>query len=264
MRCLLYPFKLVEGLQEARSAAPLVERFWQQVMEHPSSLAATAEALQACHTPQSVRFIDIIGFANVLGIHIAFMNSGDTWRYAAAWADILASDSLQQYAMEALADVADWRQPNIQLDMSPRSGNLELAGEPMQWFSAFLAWAAISGEVSEARLSTLITHESILAPLRVMAEGHGGLKGIHSSTLVLEAAWEHFGEMQRSPAGSPDVHGAAQRVILAALQQTAVLLQLGAMAPAQRYRAVRRARREGFLQVHPRYRLQSQQNACTF
>lgn len=112
-----------------------------------------------------------------------------------------------------------------------------------------LCLAAAAGKVSEARLDTLLTHEGVLAPLRAYSQGHEGNRSFMLSTSLLILAGRHFSQRGRSPGGSPEAHAAAQSVVLGAARQGAALLQLKAVEPSQRTRAIRRAARGGFLQV---------------
>lgn len=111
----------------------------------------------------------------------------------------------------------------------------------------FLAYAANHGQLGEARLDAALALERIAAPLRLAAAGH--LDRMASSAIILEVAWRHLRRAGRAPGGSPSAHAALQSVMLAALRQATVLIHLRAVAPAQQSSAVRRARREGFLQV---------------
>lgn len=86
-------------------------------------------------------------------------------RRFAGWADLLGSESLQLYSLEALAS-APQSSADAQLQQSVE--RLPQGAEP---FLTFLGLAAQAGRLSEARLSALVTHKAILATLREAAQG---------------------------------------------------------------------------------------------
>lgn len=100
--------------------------------------------------------------------------------------------------------------------------------------------------MSGARLGALVTDEVILEPLRRVAEGSADLERLQACAFLFANAWQHLAMLRSIPGGCTEAHAALQSVMLAAMQQGAVLR---ALVPAQQQRAVRRARRQGFLQV---------------
>lgn len=126
-------------------------------------------------------------------------------------------------------------------------------------FRGFLASALSAGKLSEARLRVLLLRQHVLAPLQVAAGRAHPVAGVtHDSQSFLTGALNEITTQHFKSGGlsddSPAAHMAAQSAVMAiagALWQGVVLLQLRAVAPAQRERAIRRARREGFLQVRP-------------
>lgn len=235
------PLELVHHLQKDPSAAPLVQKFWQRVVEHPSALAAEVEAGRACRDADSALLEYVVLVTDELQLHVEYLrpSQNGTTEYHAAWEVLMSSDSLQQFVMDAI--------PTLQYFDSSSSTRLPAAkvARSLKTITWFLCFAAVEGKLSAARLSTLLTHELIIAPIRALAEGSTGAESIIPSITVLEAGWEG----RCSPGGSPAAHRAAQSAVLGALRQTAALLQLQALPAAQRQRAVRRARRGGFLQV---------------
>lgn len=119
----------------------------------------------------------------------------------------------------------------------------------MESFLVFLATAVDKMKVSESRMGALLTHEGFLAPLRAVAERGEGFDEAPFSSGGLLAAWLHFEAQHRNPEGSPEAHDTARSAMLGAMRQAAALLQLGALASPQQQRAVRRARKAGFLHV---------------
>jgi hypothetical protein len=215
--------------------------FWQRVMERPSVLAATVEALQACRPSVYSQCHEVQLIFESLKVHIHALRPGnDGRRHFAGWTDMLGSDSLQRVSMEAILPAS----PSSQLPLPAVEAVQDTAA-----LVGFLVDAALAGQVSEARLSALLTHEVLIALLKASAEGRADFDAISIPVKLLIAAWRHFSAQRRSPGGSPAEHGAAQSAVLAALRQGTAMLLLREVAPAQQQRAVRRARREGYLQV---------------
>lgn len=217
-------------------------------MECPAALAATVEAFQACQTDEELFFTELSMICNAAEFHLDALDRGkdEAW-FSVAQTTLLSSDSLQQYAMNTLAAAAAAMGSE---QFSPDRADPSLR-RAMRTFTNFIADAVDAGEVNETRRSALLTHDGILAPLRAVAEGKNAYRYARASTMILNMAWRSFLKPIRSPAGSPEAYGTAQSTMLAALRQSAAMLQLKELATAQRQRAVRRARAKGFLRVRP-------------
>ena len=221
----------------------------------------------ACHKAElrQWRAGTIVG--QTIGAHLASLAPENSdGRCFAGWAKLVGSVSLHQYAMDDIAAPATsaastgGRQHAGEASGSAApslgsAGDQQAAAQSSQAtaetvpFIALLASAASARKLSAARLSALLTHGGVLAPLRAAAEGHEAFRIVTPSLDLLAAGWAYFHEQRIRPRGSPEAHGAAQSAMLAALRQGFVLLQLRAAAPDQRQRAVRRARRRGYLLV---------------
>lgn len=105
LRTFLQPFTLVSMLDLAPSASAVVEKFWQRVAERPSALAATVEALQACSAGEDdCRIEELCLIGGAIGVYSVSLVPGNAGgRQLAGWHDLLGSDSVQCYAMEALS-----------------------------------------------------------------------------------------------------------------------------------------------------------------
>lgn len=239
-------FSAVQLVRSSPSAAPLVDRFWQQVMECPLALTAAADALRACHgcdATKNVRDLNLIGTA--VYEHMDFLGpcNADGRQFSGLY-EMFGSESLQQFAVEVLAVETASSRPSLPPEEAQQ---LEISRR-------VLVVAAEGGKISEARLSSLLAHEGILAPLQALAEGRADFSDSNDgSARFVEAAYRHIAARHRSSSGSqlagPETHREAQRAVAGALRQGIVLLQLRAVVPSQRQRAVRRALREGFLRV---------------
>jgi hypothetical protein len=240
-RALLYifllPFELQDQLQQRENAqqtpsgARLISEIWQRAAENPLALAAAVEAIQACYRAPMQWSCDVMVVSAALWVHLRHIRTCSAADpHLAGWLDLLGSERLQQFAMDALEMPEPSETPNVR--------------EPL---IMFFAEAAKVGKLSEARMSTLLTHEQVLASLMAAAEGREGLT--QSAVYLLIPLWRYFDEKKRRPDGSPEAHLAAQSAIMAALRQGSVLMQLKAVAAPQKRRAVQRARKNGFLQV---------------
>lgn len=147
------------------SAAPVVNRFWQQVMDCPTALEGIVETLQAC-SDDTVNFgsagiTDRQTVGPVMMMHVQSLGPGnEDGRHFDGWPNFAGSEPLQQYAMDAFRAAAPASWP-------PRQQ--EAYGVQMGSFAEFLAAAVAAGKVSQARLRILLTHESILAPCRQLS-----------------------------------------------------------------------------------------------
>lgn len=126
-------------------------------------------------------------------------------------------------------------------------------------FKYFLSCAVCTDAVSTARLRALATHAAILEPLRAASDGRAGFSAVNTSASFLAGAWLEIASQKTQANDSfriiPEEHAAARSAVMAAMRQGAALLQLRAVAVSQLQRAVRRARRGGFLQVYfPRFK----------
>lgn len=240
LHCFLHPFAIVVSVQQAPSARLLINAFWQRVMEHPLALAATVDPLQACPGAEAAQRKDMLIIALALEAHVLCLdpNKADGWHFNLGWTDWLAAGSLQRYALKALADESLWS-----------TLDTEQAGAYQDHLMQFLASAALAGKMSESRLSSLLTHQEILAPLREVGEGRGDADSFYTSAVILGTALQSSGKKSPPSAGS-----SAQRAVLSAMleamRQGAALLQVEAIAPAKQQRAVRTALKKGFLKVH--------------
>ena len=226
-----------------------MKSIWQRVIERPPALASTVEALQACLTNDDNRLRDeyVVNLAMSLYSDVRPGNEGGL--LFPDWPAWVASDSLQRFAMEVLGPALPSSQSPAALQrVRPPSHHTS----PFVWF---LSAAAREGRLSSARMIALLTHECVLAPLRDVAAGRMDIKGMGYSVDALDASWSQLRRAHSSasgisiPRGSPDAHVAAQGVMMAALRQGTVLLQLHALPLPQRRRAVLLARKGDFLQV---------------
>ena len=242
MHCYLFQFQFLIKTRESPSAAPLHEQFWQRVMQHPSALGAAVETLQACglHLGREFQDMDLPVIGSAFEALVSFWPRG---RSDQGWLDLLDSDSLQQYAMDATAPA-----PHLS-HSTPQQQAVGASLQESEHFLWGLALAARGGKISDARLSTLLTHEGILAPLRAAPKGSVGASMVHACAIILEKGWHPASTQPRNLGSSPEAHGAAHSAMAVALRHSIVLLQLRAVAPARQQRAVKRAQKEGILQV---------------
>lgn len=222
------------------SPVQLLGNVWEQLLSNPSALTATVDALQMCQRTEADQRADRKRVDDAITAHFILLRlHGDTiGRQHTDGSYFLGSDILQRYAMDVIAAVP---QQAVARSIEER--------EP---FIYFIAKAADAGVISESRLNDLLLHKGILAPLRDGAEGGTSFNDMRLCAAVLRAAWRHFVDHRRLPKSDEEYHAVVQRVMLAALRQGAVILQLRAlaMAPGLRRHAVELARVEGFLQVH--------------
>lgn len=193
--------------------------------------------------------INLVALA--LAFYLGFTSSGESASsHPAALSAMAMTDSMQQYAVhaiEATAALGSFSTSPIQQGGSMVCPFFQI----QQIYTSFLGNVAGADKMPEWRLSALLTNKGILTPLRTAVEGRAGFQSARLSSKVLHFGCGHFQRVSRSPEGSPVAHRAAQHTVLGALRQSAALLHLAAVAPAQRQLAVERARAEGFLQVGP-------------
>lgn len=210
-------------------------------MLYPSAFAAAAEAFQVCHSAEYGYYNEVQAVSIAITEHLDWLGSDTSrLRFPAALPALVASSSLQQYAMDALAAAAA-----VGLSYAPPFGRVEddstRVATFMEPFKRLLHTATVEGSLSDERMSALIVNEAILAPLRSTAEGGGDNGNAKMSSRVLGAVWFHYSLQGRMRGGSFEVLCAAQGTMLAALGQAAAVLQLAAVPPAQQRRAVRQA-----------------------
>lgn len=246
----LSPVSMVRLVARHDSSALLVDKFWQRVKKYPAALAATVEALRACHQTDVDRFQDRYFVGEAVQSFADNLQPGSKYgRGVAAWTDVVGSDSLQQYAMDALTPQIWEASPSQSL--TPEQLVQRQSQSGMEPFMSLLTAAAAEGKLCETRLRALLTHDSLLAPLRAAAEDCKAFKSVRDPLMLLQTAWFHFRSKRVLPAGSPEAYLAAQTAMLEAARQGGALLQLRALAPAKQQRALRRALSGGFFQVHP-------------
>ena len=83
------------------------------------------------------------------------------------------------------------------LKSTPEARNAHTANR----FLWLLAEMFLAGELSDTRLSALLTHEGIIAPIRAAAGGVLRCDFTKSATLVLNLCWTHFAQQRRLPGG---------------------------------------------------------------
>lgn len=246
LHCFLYPFKLGLVAQHSTSVAPLIDKLWQRVQERPMALAATVEAFQACHMTDSGRVMSEQRIADAINMHVCYLASRDAeGQIFEGWLELLGSDSVQQYALEALAPLPD------SSEATPLLHSLGPWSQRQFPFLTFLNLAAGAGKMCGARLRALAFHEGILSHPREAAAGRLELGGIGLCALTLRNCWTQICLQRSSPGRSAEARGAAQSAMMAPLRQLAAILQLRAVPPDQQQRAVQRAQRHGFLQARP-------------
>ena len=249
LQCFLLAF-LVQKKAFARhssSTVPLIEKFWERVMQFPMALADTVEALQECEAlsdldPNQELERHMVGIA--LGMHLGSMSlkkADGLPKMQTPWSLLAGSASLQDYSMAAVEAAVQSAEPPEQAIM--------------EGFYSFLDAGTIAGKVSDARLNILVTHAGVLEPLRAAAEGRCKFEDLTTYAKLLEGAWVHLGMQPGAITGTKEAHEAAGGVIRAALRQGAALLQITGLPPAQRHRGARRALKRGFLQVHSQQQL---------
>lgn len=235
----LRSFMIVSLLQQSGKEQPLVNRFWRRVMECPSSLAATVEALEVCRV-MALPEVDSRGgqqcellIAGTIEFHTVALQPGNTdGRHFPGWPDLVGSESLQQFAMDVLSPAAPERTV-----WSPS----DVKGIAL----SFMANAGEAARMSETRLRALLTNGGLLAPLQAAAEGRADFTWAMMPVMILLSGCRQI----HTPWDASEVHAPVQSALMAAMRQGTALLQLRAAPPPQQQRAVRRARREGFLQV---------------
>lgn len=213
-------------------ASPLFAQAWAIVVGHPSPLLATVEALQACQETAADQLEDRLAVEIAVQAHLDFVQSQPNdagLQYVGA---LLGSDSMQHYLISGLTAA-----------LTPEHLP-QLVGTTLR----FMALAAESGAVPSSRLEALLTHEGILAPLRRAAAGKAKVGILLCCGTILACGWQ---ASRDQPFGAAEAKWEARNVLLAALQQALVILQLSTVPPYQRLRAVQRASREGWLKVRP-------------
>lgn len=201
------------------------------------------ETLQACelHLGSSSKDLTIVRSAfSAVASYWPHERNGQSLR---GWLELLDSDSLQQYAMDAIAPAPPSSHSTPQ---QPSLGALLQQSEPFLWG---LAFAAKGGKMSQTRLSALLTHEGILASLWAAPIRCVRSAALHACAIILDKGWHPASTDPRNPGSSPEAHGAAHSAMAVALRHGIVLLQLRAVAPGRQQRAVKRAQKEGTLQV---------------
>ena len=201
------------------------------------------EPLQACETDERRLRQDrsIVGPAlRVLFVMVSQLQGFEP--EFGCWAALTGSDSLQQYAIEALAQAPPRGLSAEQLAKLPPAD--------VEPFGLLLSFAANAGKISFARTSALVMNAGIAARLRAIAEGEDGF---HETSVLLlvafTAAWDRLNAAGHAPTGSAEEMEAAQSAMMAVLRQGSSLLQLHRMGPASHKRALRRAQRGGFYRV---------------
>lgn len=239
-----YQYIFARRVLTSGRGAPSLENFWQRVRDSPSALAATVEAISAYHLPSALQERTTTFIGDSLMMHIKAFSPGDPTRPCfPGWPALVGAKSLQQFSVEALETFSKQPSPFVQSEEEQLSASMP--------FSMLLSSAAVEGRLSETQYSALLTIDAILVPLRAMAEGlnRSPWSDIVSFASLLERSSSHFELHGSMPRARHEAHGAAQRAVMAVVRQGTALLQLRAAAPAQRQRAVRRARRGGFLKV---------------
>ena len=245
----LYPYNLMRSLCQAPEAMPLKKSIWQRVMVRPSGLASTVEALQACLENDDNRLKDEFEVGNAMSLYPEVRPGNEGGLLFPDWPAWVASDSLQRFAMEGLG-------PALPSSQSPAPlQRVRPPSHDITSFVWFLSAAAKEGRLSDARMSALLAHECVLAPLRDVAAGRIDVDSKSAFTVLSEVFWTQLdldfcpGSGISTLGGGPEAHVAAQGVMMAALRQGTVLLQLHALPHPRRRRAVLLARKGGFLQV---------------
>ena len=239
MAVFMSPYRLINYLPEGPFAVLLRDECWQRATG-PLGLVATVELLRACsatHIPLEL----VSAVSGALTVHMVTLKRyGNTGQRSEGWTKLLGSDSMQQYALEALQQLHSSRK-DVSIDRT--DSDCELS------FLSLLLEAFRAGEMSQAALEAMLTNEGLLSYLRDGA--CGGLHGVGLTRTVkaLSAAWTEIQQATIFSTGRPEAHRAMQSAMLGAVRQSTVLLQLRTVAPALRQRAVRRAQRYGFLMV---------------
>ena len=111
-------------------------------------------------------------------MHLDALKPGNaSGRIFAGWADLVSSDILEQYAMDAPVPAPPSRQ-SLPLRQPPGSTAPEAAGQTLE----FLCHAADLNGMEEPRMSALIVHEGIVLHLRAAAEDR---PEVHSFTMTV-------------------------------------------------------------------------------
>lgn len=210
-------------------------------------------ALRVCLTPAEGVYTEVQLVAGALAFHIGFQSlSGGASNHPSALAAMTMTEGIQQYAMQALRATAAFGS-FVPLPAQHRSSATYPLPCAIQSFTSFFVSVVEAGKMRDLRLSALLTDVDggILITLRAALSGFAGFESAQLSSRVLHLGWSHFAKLNRSPEGSPEVHRSAQYTVLEALRQSASLLQLAALAPAQRQLALNQAWVGGFLQVCP-------------
>lgn len=166
LHCFLYPFA-IEGCVRVwgHLAAQLArDTFWQRVIESPSALVETLEALQLRHPTAGDAGQDATLVREALSAHAAVVQhvvSGAVLQHVLG-PHVQGSDSLHRTVMELLASDPLQHEAHLSAHLMP--------------FISFLLLAAKEDGMSEARLGALLSHKGII---RTMTRGGfqlGGLK----------------------------------------------------------------------------------------
>lgn len=236
LHSFLLPFSFLSHVENAPGTAPLLDRVRKRVFERPSALASIVEALEGSSPSDETRCSDFPLIRKAVSLHIHWLFPKSRGRID-CWPAFVGAASLQQYAMDVLMPERE--------SLTGLPVNREVV-KPFCWFLVNTGQARMLGE---STLSALLTHEGILATLGAAAESQADPPSLIASTELLRQAWFHFSAQQRLPGSSPEALGAMQSAMMGAARQGIVVQLLRAVAPAQRERAVRRARRAGFLRV---------------
>lgn len=119
----------------------MVQQFWQRVLEAPSAIEATADALQLLRPNAANPLLDRLMINNSVGPYVDELRPGNAAGHLfLGWPEFVGSETLQQYVMEALALAT----PSSQPLQPPGKIPLFLAIEA---FRGFMAVAASEGRV---------------------------------------------------------------------------------------------------------------------
>lgn len=117
-RCILHlsphSTDMSTAADQSSSAAHLLEMFWQRIMKCPSALAATTDAFLARRTNGAVSWEGAERTAAAFDMYVSRLQPrNEDGRHFLGWDDLLGSDNLQRYALEALAVTQPSTQPQL-------------------------------------------------------------------------------------------------------------------------------------------------------
>ena len=209
-------------------------------MDHPSAITATVDAIAACESGNADSLFESHEATVIMPAIITWVENlcpgNAAGRLYLDWPLLSGMYRLQEYALGELPG-----EFSTMPERQKYAGNL----------ARFLASAVEGGVMGDTRLARILTAPGILAPLLAISNGRGDFEMVLSNVEILATGWQRVSEVESLLQGSVIENITAQRSMLGVIRQGASLIQVHQVNPAKRASAVKRARREGYIQVIP-------------